>query len=67
MTAEQDRALLGALGLALSELRPAGVARFGERRVDVVSDGEFIPPGEAIRVIAVDGNRIVVERASEDE
>ncbi|MBI3031527.1 MAG: nodulation protein NfeD [Candidatus Rokubacteria bacterium] len=59
---EADRAWLGKRGTAVSGLRPAGIARIDGERVDVVSDGEFIDPGEPIEVIRVDGNRIVVHR-----
>lgn len=59
---ESDRSWLGKQGTAGSPLRPAGIAHFGGERVDVVSDGELIEPGEPIEVIRVDGNRIVVRR-----
>jgi len=35
----------------------------GQNRYDVVTEGEFLRPQTRIRVIRVDGNRIVVERA----
>jgi len=59
---EADRAWLGKRGTAASSLRPAGIADIEGERVDVVSDGEFIEPGEPIVVVRVDGNRIVVRR-----
>jgi membrane-bound serine protease (ClpP class) len=55
-------ALLGAIGTALTDLRPAGTAQFGDRRVDVVTSGEFIDRGQSIRVIEVEGPRVVVRR-----
>ncbi len=54
--------LLGAIGQALTDLRPAGIAQFGDRRVDVVAAGEFIDRGERIRVVQVEGPRVVVRR-----
>jgi membrane-bound serine protease (ClpP class) len=57
---EADRHWLGKRGTAASTLRPAGIAHFNHDRVDVVTEGEFIEAGEAIEVIRVDGNRIVV-------
>jgi membrane-bound serine protease (ClpP class) len=57
---ESDRHWLGKRGTAASTLRPAGIAHFDHVRVDVVTEGEFIETGEAIEVIRVDGNRIVV-------
>jgi len=56
-------ALLGQTGIAVSPVGFAGMARIGGRRVDVVTEGEFIPPGVAVRVVAVDGPRVVVRRA----
>lgn len=52
--------LVGQEGLALSDLRPAGVARFGTDRVDVVSEGDFVNAGATLRVLRVEGNRITV-------
>jgi membrane-bound ClpP family serine protease len=53
--------LLGAIGTSTTALRPAGVVRFGDKFVDVVSDGGFIPSGTRVQVIAVEGTRIVVK------
>lgn len=58
---EEAAGLLGTIGTANTALRPAGVVRFGERFVDVVSDGGFIPVGTRVQVIAVEGTRIVVK------
>jgi len=59
--AEPDlKDLIGREGLSVTPLRPAGVARFGERRVDVVADGEAIDKDTRVRVVAVEGNRVVV-------
>jgi membrane-bound serine protease (ClpP class) len=60
-TAAQTPLAPGALGVAESDLRPAGIARFGEERASVVTDGEYIAAGEAICVTTVEGGRIVVE------
>ncbi|WP_153557843.1 NfeD family protein [Roseimaritima sediminicola] len=59
--------LLGAVGTAITPLRPAGKARIGDEVFAVVSDGTAIGDGEAIRVFEVHGNRIVVESAAESE
>jgi membrane-bound ClpP family serine protease len=53
--------LLGAMGTTNTPLRPAGVVKFGEKFVDVVSDGGFIPAGIRVQVIQVEGTRIVVK------
>jgi membrane-bound ClpP family serine protease len=53
--------LLGAIGTTNTALRPAGVVKFGDKFVDVVSDGGFIPAGTRVQVIQVEGTRIVVK------
>jgi membrane-bound serine protease (ClpP class) len=53
--------LLGQVGTATSMLRPAGMAKFGDRFIDVVTEGDFIHPGTPIQVIEVEGSRIVVK------
>ena len=54
---------LGATGIAQTPLRPSGKAVFGERLLDVVSRGEFIDSGASVRVVLVEGARVVVEVA----
>jgi membrane-bound serine protease (ClpP class) len=53
--------LIGAEGVALTDLRPAGAARFGEESVDVVSRGTFVTAGTPVRVVSAEGYRHVVE------
>jgi membrane-bound serine protease (ClpP class) len=48
-------------GIASSMLRPSGRAQFGDFMVDVITRGDFVEPGTRIRVLAVEGARIVVE------
>jgi membrane-bound serine protease (ClpP class) len=55
--------LTGAVGVARTTLRPSGKADFGGRMLDVVSHGEYIDPGQPVRVVAVEGARVVVEAA----
>lgn len=52
--------LVGRRGTALSDLRPAGIARFGDERVDVVSDGDYVPAGATLNVLRVEGVRVIV-------
>jgi membrane-bound serine protease (ClpP class) len=59
--------LLGRTGTATSDLRPAGVARIDGQRVDVVTQGDFIPVGSKITVLRVEGNRIIVALAEPDD
>ena len=51
---------LGKEGITISPLRPAGGVRIDGDRVDVVSEGDFIDAGVKVRVIGIDGTRILV-------
>lgn len=53
-------ALLGQEGRSLTVLRPAGSAEFGDQKFDVVTEGEFVAAGSRVKVIRVEGTRIVV-------
>jgi membrane-bound ClpP family serine protease len=52
--------LLGHTGIATTQLTPSGKARFENRLVDVIADGEVIAKGALVVVIEVQGNRVVV-------
>jgi membrane-bound serine protease (ClpP class) len=51
---------VGELGKAATFLRPAGKARFGERDIDVVTEGDFIEKGAKVKILVIKGNRVVV-------
>lgn len=53
---------VGQVGVTRTVLRPAGIGEFDGVKLNVVSDGEFLPSGASIRVDRVEGNRIVVSR-----
>ena len=52
--------LLGKVGTALTILRPAGTIIIHNERIDVVSEGDFIEQNTKVKVIKVEGARIVV-------
>ena len=56
---------VGRTGVASTYLRPAGIGEFEGRRLDVVSEGEFIEKGMCIRITKVFGSRIVVEKCED--
>lgn len=58
--------LKGQEGVALTNLRVSGTAKIGGRRVDVVSDGEYINKGSRVKVISTAAGQVVVTRI-EDE
>jgi len=53
--------LLGKEGITSSELRPAGFALFSNKRIDVVTQGEMISKDIKVKVIRIDGSRVVVQ------
>lgn len=57
--------LLGREGVASTPLRPSGTGLIDGRRVNVAADGEFIEKDCRIKVVEVEGNRVVV-RKTED-
>lgn len=57
--------LLGAEGLALTPLRPSGTALFGDRRITVVTEGDLIDPRSRVKVVLVEGTRVVVRQLEE--
>jgi membrane-bound serine protease (ClpP class) len=61
-TAEGISNLTGKTGVAEMNLHPAGRARFGNEYLSVITRGEFIDEGSAVRIIEVHGNHIVVEK-----
>lgn len=58
--------LMGKTGVAVTPLRPAGVARIDNERYDVVSEGSFIDAGTAVVVVHIEGRRIVVRPVEND-
>ena len=58
---------IGREGVTNTALRPAGIGEFDGVKLNVVSDGDFIPAGARISVLAVEGNRIVVKAIRGDK
>lgn len=54
--------LVGKIGITLTQLHPAGAARFDGERLDVVTSGEFIEAGVAVRIVEARGSRLVVQK-----
>jgi len=51
---------VGQEGVTLTILRPSGTADFNGIKMDVVSEGEFISKDKKVKIIKVEGRRIVV-------
>ncbi|MEO5802108.1 MAG: NfeD family protein [Verrucomicrobiota bacterium] len=52
--------LLNQTGTAFTSLRPSGTALIDDKRVDVVTEGALIEKGTPIKVVAIEGLRVVV-------
>lgn len=57
--------LLGQKGITLNDLRPVGTVRILDKDYSAVSNGQWISKGSSIRVVEVDGTRILVEKIDE--
>jgi membrane-bound serine protease (ClpP class) len=52
--------LLGQSGTTVTVLRPSGTALIDGKRVDVVTEGPFVERGAVVKVVEVEGLRVVV-------
>ena len=57
---EYDTELLGLQGVTLTELRPVGIGMFDGRRLDIITEGQFIQSQAAVKIVSAHGSRIVV-------
>jgi membrane-bound serine protease (ClpP class) len=64
ISAPSRQDLVGVNGVALTDLRPSGTARIGVERLDVVTEGEYVPQGSRVQVVQSDGYRHVVRPVS---
>ena len=56
--------LIGQDAIALTDLRPAGTVAIGAERIDVVTEGDYVRAGTAVRIIRAEGHRHVVRANS---
>lgn len=56
--------LLHRTGLAITQLRPSGAAFIDGKRTDVVTEGGLIDQGASVKVVAVEGMRVVVREVT---
>lgn len=61
-----DKDLVNKEGIAFTTLRPGGTAEIDGRRIDVVADSEFIQQGTKIKVLRVEGIKVVVTSLKEN-
>jgi membrane-bound serine protease (ClpP class) len=53
---------VGQIGTVQTPLRPAGKVEFAEEFYDVVSEGDFVATGGQVRIMEIQGNRVVVRK-----
>jgi len=66
-SAPSRRDLVGVAGKAITDLRPSGTGLFGDERIDVVSESEWITEGTPIRIVRAEGYRHVVRPVSSEK
>lgn len=54
---------LGKEGIAVSGLRPSGIIEINGKRMDALSEGDYIDKGSRIEVVKVEGSKIIVRRS----
>ena len=60
LSAPDRKDLIGQIGVAVTDLRPAGTALIGEERIDVVTEGPWIEERTPVKVLRAEGYRHVV-------
>ena len=59
--------LVGQTAVTATALRPSGTIKLLDERIDAVSDGRFIDAGKDVKIIKVEGSRIVVRELEKEE
>lgn len=59
-SSDDMNSFLGMEGIATTVLRPTGMAEFDDVKLNVVSDGAYIQPGSKVRIVRVEGSKILV-------
>ena len=57
---ERLEGLTGKSGVAMTDLRPSGIAMIDEKRINVVSEGGYIERDTNVKVVKIDGNKVLV-------
>ncbi|MCH8557992.1 MAG: hypothetical protein LAT84_09225 [Balneolia bacterium] len=61
-SSDSKDSLMGKEGVAVTALRPAGIALIDDERIDVVSQGDFIENGARVVVVNTTSSRVMVKR-----
>ena len=54
--------LVGSVGITTNDLRPSGTAKFNNKKLDVVTTGDFLSKNTKVEIISVSGSRITVRK-----
>jgi membrane-bound serine protease (ClpP class) len=57
--------LTGEEGVTDTDLRPSGWVNVGDQRIFVVTEGSYINKNEKVKILSVDGNRVVVRKINQ--
>jgi membrane-bound serine protease (ClpP class) len=58
--------LIGQIAETMTALRPSGTIKLHDERIDAVSEGRFVNPGKRVKIIKVEGSRIVVREIDQE-
>jgi membrane-bound serine protease (ClpP class) len=62
--AQASKINVGDLGNTYSALRPYGNVNFSGLHMEAMVEGDYLPPQTAVRVVSIEGGKVVVERAA---
>jgi membrane-bound ClpP family serine protease len=61
------KALVGRVGTAKTMLRPSGKMTLDGRQIDCITEGDLVPAGRKVKILSVEGARVVVRPVEESE
>lgn len=67
LAALEPEKLEGQIGITKTKLRPAGKIELGDRVIDCVTEGDMVGKGVRVKILQVEGNRVVVRPVDETE
>lgn len=59
--------LVGRVGTAKTMLRPSGKMTLDGRPIDCITEGDLVPAGRKVKILAVEGARVVVRVVPEED
>ena len=63
----EPQELVGRVGTAKTMLRPSGKMTLDGRQIDCITEGDLVPAGRKVKILAVQGARVVVRPLEEAE